>query len=198
MVGMHRMVPAVISLTKAGGGHIPGGVAPGLKGGPQTAGGEGGGIRFTPDQLLAGEFHHDLSAAHRGDEAVVLLRRDAGHGLEPMSKMGSSLFHGPVLHSLGHRIGHGQIELGPLIHGLAQRFIHRLGQSGLHHAVVKGFASKNTPVRSSCDSPLSKIQKKATAPWNFTSKTPSSFHGHTIPFPPSGLSRAESQKISCL
>ena len=40
-------------LDKGVGGGVPGGVAPGLEGGPQPAGGEGGGVRLPLNQLLA-------------------------------------------------------------------------------------------------------------------------------------------------
>ena len=124
-------------LDEGKGGGIPGGVAPGLKGGPQTAGGEGGGIRFTPDQLLAGEFHHDLSAAHRGDEAVVLLRRDAGHGLEPVGEMGGAFFHGPLLHGLSDLIGGGEVQGRPLRYALLPGAVRRRGETLLHSAFIK-------------------------------------------------------------
>ena len=42
-------------------GGIPCGVAPGLKGGPQAAGGEAGGVRFALDELFAGKFHDDVA-----------------------------------------------------------------------------------------------------------------------------------------
>ena len=113
---------------------VPGGVAPGLKGGPQAAGGEGGSVGLAPDQLLAGELHDDLAAAHGGDEAVVLFGGDAGHGLEPMGVMSGSLLHGPLLHGLGDLVGGADVQRGavgdaalpgavrsgrkPLFHGL--------------------------------------------------------------------------------
>ena len=88
MVGMHRMVPQDISLTKAGGGHVPGGVAPGVVGGAQAAGGEGGGVRLAHDQLLAGELEQGLAVLRGGEEGVVLLGGDAGEGLEPVGVVG--------------------------------------------------------------------------------------------------------------
>ena len=118
-------------------GGIPGGVAPGLKGGPQTAGGEGGGIRLTPDQLFSGEFHEDLAAAGRGNEAVVLLRRDAGHGLEPVGEMGGAFFHGPLLHGLSDLIGGGEVQGRPLRHALLPGAVRRRGETLLHSAFVK-------------------------------------------------------------
>ena len=46
-----------VPLDKGVRGGVPSGVAPGLKGGAQAAGGEGGGVRFTLDQLFAGKLH---------------------------------------------------------------------------------------------------------------------------------------------
>ena len=96
------------------GGGIPGGVASGLEGGTQAAGGEGGGVGLALNQLFAGEFHDDLSAGLGGDEAVVLLGGDAGHGLEPVGEMGGALFHGPLLHGLGDLVGGGDVQRGAL------------------------------------------------------------------------------------
>ena len=123
-------------------GGIPGGVAPGLKGGPQTAGGEGGGIRLTPDQLFSGEFHEDLAAAGRGNEAVVLLRRDAGHGLEPVGVVGGALFHGPLLHGLGDLIGGGDIQRRSVCNALLPRLIGRRGQALLHGVLIEDHAAE--------------------------------------------------------
>ena len=129
-------------LDEGKGGGIPGGVAPGLKGGPQTAGGEGGGIRFTPDQLFSGEFHEDLAAAGRGNEAVVLLRRDAGHGLEPVGVVGGALFHGPLLHGLGDLIGGGDIQRRSICNALLPRLIGRRGQALLHGVLIEDHAAE--------------------------------------------------------
>ena len=79
-------------LDKGVGGGVPGGIAPGLEGGPQAAGGEAGGVRLADNQLLAGEFHDDMAVVGGGDEAVMLLGGDAGHGLEPMRIVGGALF----------------------------------------------------------------------------------------------------------
>ena len=48
-------------LDKRVGGGVPRGVAPCLKGGPQSAGWERGGIRLSSDQLFAGELHDDAA-----------------------------------------------------------------------------------------------------------------------------------------
>ena len=61
MVGMQRMVAAGHLLHKSRGGHVPRGVAAGIGGGAQTAGGEGGGVRLAHDELLAGELQQGLA-----------------------------------------------------------------------------------------------------------------------------------------
>ena len=66
-----------VPLHESVGGGVPGGVAPGLKSGPQPAAGEGGGVRLALDQLFAGKLHDDPAIGGGGDEAVVLLRGDA-------------------------------------------------------------------------------------------------------------------------
>ena len=131
-----------MALHKSVGGGIPGGIAPGLEGGPQAAGGERRGVRLSFNQFLAGKLQNHPSIGRGGNEAVVLFRGDAGHGLEPVGKMGGALFHRPVLHGGSHRIGHRQIQLGSLINGLAQGVIHLCRQAGLHHPIVKYHAAK--------------------------------------------------------
>ena len=131
-----------LALDEGVAGGIPCRVAPGLKGGAQTAGGEGGGVRLPADQLLAGEFHDHSAVRRRGDKAVVLFRRDPGQGLEPVGEVGRAVLDCPVLHGGGHRVGHRRIQLGSFLDGMLQRVVHLSGQTGLHHAAVKDFTSK--------------------------------------------------------
>ena len=97
---------------------VPGGVAPGLEGGPQAAGGEGGGVGLAPDQLLAAELHDGLAAGGGRDEAVVLLGGVTGHGLEPVGEVGGAVFDGPVLHAFRDLIGGVQLERGAVLEAL--------------------------------------------------------------------------------
>jgi len=87
-------------------GGIPGSVASGLKGAAQSAGRKGGGIRFALDQGLAGKFHNHLAGNGRGNKSVVFFGGDAGHGLKPMGIMGGAFLQRPILHGIGHHIGH--------------------------------------------------------------------------------------------
>ena len=123
-------------------GGVPGGVAPGLKGGSQPAGREGGGVGLPSDELLAGKLHNHPTIRGGGDEAVVLLGGDAGHGLEPVGEVGSPLLHRPVPHGGGHHIGHGQVQGRSLLHGTAQGTVNILRKAGLHHTLVKYLTSK--------------------------------------------------------
>ena len=132
-----------VVLDKGVGGGVPGGVAPGLKGGPQAAGGEGAGVRLSLDQLLAGKLHDHLAPVHRGDEAVMLLGGDAGHGLEPVGEVGGPLLNGPVLHGVGHHGGGGAVQPLALVHGALHLFEHILGQAGAHHGVVEDVAAED-------------------------------------------------------
>ena len=122
---------------------IPGGVASGLEGGPQAAGGEGGGIRLALDQLLAGELHNNLAAALGGDETVVLFGGNAGHGLEPVGEVGSALFNGPILHGIGDHRRHAGIQMLALLDGLLECFVGFLRQTCLHGGVVKNHRRKD-------------------------------------------------------
>ncbi len=130
-------------LDKGVGGGIPGGVAPGLKGSPQSAGGEAGSIRLPLDKLLAGELHDDLAIIGGGNKAVVLFGGYTGHGLEPVGVMGDALFDGPVLHGVGHNVGHLQVQGSAVFDGALERLIGCLGKTLLHNSVVKNQTSKH-------------------------------------------------------
>ena len=103
-------------LDEGEGGRVPGGVAPGLEGGAQAAGGERRGVGLAPHQLLAGELHdraagsgHSTGAVRR-DEAVVLFGSDACHRLEPVGKVGRALLDGPILHGVGNDVRHCDVQ----------------------------------------------------------------------------------------
>ena len=116
---------------------VPGGVAPGLKGGAQAARGEAGRVRLALNQLLAGKLHDDLAVGGGGDEAVVLLGGDAGHGLEPVGVVGRALLQRPVLHGVRHHHGHVAVQMAAVLHGLLQLFVGLLGETGAHDRVVE-------------------------------------------------------------
>jgi len=131
-----------VLLDEGEGGGVPGGVAPGLEGGPEAAGGEGGGVRLAPDQLLAGELHHNPAAAGGADEAVVLFGGDAGHGLEPVGEVGGAPLHGPLLHGLGDFVGGGDIQGRALGDAFFPRAVRRGGQAVLHGLLVEDPAAE--------------------------------------------------------
>ena len=56
--------------------------------------------------------------------------------------MGRAVLHGPVLHGVGHHIGHVQLQMGAQGHGLFQRLVHVFGQAGLHDGVVEHHAAE--------------------------------------------------------
>ena len=119
------------------GGGVPGGIATGLKGGPQTAGGEGGGVRLSLDQLLAGKFHDDAAVGRRGNEAFVFFCGNASQRLEPVGEMGSAVLHSPVPHGGSYRVCHMGVQRSTLINGPLQRSINIGGQLGPHDPVIK-------------------------------------------------------------
>ena len=127
-----------IILDKGGRGAVPGGVAPGLEGDPQAAGGEGGGVAFAPHQLLAGEAHDDGAVALGIDEAVVLFGGGAGQRLKPVGEVGGALVQGPALQTVGHDVGQGGVLHGTaLIDDLFQLLVGVSGKIAAHGAVVE-------------------------------------------------------------
>jgi hypothetical protein len=111
-------------------GRIPGGVAAGFEGGAEAAGGEAGGVGLTLDELLAGEFGDRAAVAVGGEEAVVLLGGDAGHGLEKVRVVGGAFLEGPVLHGAGDGIGDGGVELFAELDGALKGLVDALGETG--------------------------------------------------------------------
>ena len=67
----------------------------------------------------------------------MLLRRDPGQGLEPMGKVGGTMFHGPVLHSVRYSIGHFIIQAAAFVDRLFQRGVDLVGKPCFHDTVVK-------------------------------------------------------------
>ena len=122
-------------------GGVPCGVAAGLAGGAQAAGGEGGSVGLAAHQLLAGELHDGGAVAHGGDEAVVLLTGDAGQRLEPVGVVGGTQLHGPALHDAGHDVGHLDVQRSTLVQGVLEALISSARQALLHHMLVKDLAA---------------------------------------------------------
>ena len=129
-------------LDKGKGGGVPSGVAAGLKGGPQAAGGEGGGIRLAPNQVLAGKFQDHPAALGRGDEAVVLFRREASHRLEPVGIVGAAPLHRPGLHGPGNLIGGSQFQRCSIGDATLPRLIAGAGQPLLHGFLIEYSAAE--------------------------------------------------------
>ena len=121
---------------------VPGGVAAGLEGGAQAAGGEGGRVRLALDELTAGELHDDAAVGRGAYEAVVLLGGNAGHGLEPVREVRCTALDRPVLHGRGDLARNVGIERAPGINGLLEGIIYPAGEPGLHCPVVKNHTSK--------------------------------------------------------
>ena len=135
--------PAGHLLHEGGGGHVPGGVAAGVVGGAQAPGGERGRVRLTHDKLLAGELQNGLAVLRGGEERVVLFRRDAGEGLEPVGIVGRALFHRPVLHGVGHDVGGLHADVAAVLHHVHHLLVDLLGEALLHHGFAEYIHPKN-------------------------------------------------------
>ena len=119
------------------GGRIPCRIASCFKCGTQTAGREGGGIRFTLDQLLAGEFHDHSAIGRRGNKAVMLLGSQTRFRLEPVGIMRCTQLERPVLHCRCNGICNRAVELGASVDGTLQALIDLFGKTRLHLSVIK-------------------------------------------------------------
>ena len=65
-------------------------------------------------------------------EAVVLLGRAFGEGLEPVGAVGDAQLHGPLLHACGHFIGRLEVQGGAVVDHVAHLPVH-LGRKILEH-----------------------------------------------------------------
>ena len=130
-------------LHKGIGRGIPCGIAAGLKGGPQTAGGEAGGVGLAAAQLLAGQFHQDAPIPGGRDKAVVLLGGKTGHWLEPVGEMGSAQLSGPILHGRGDLISNGTVQRLPLCLALLPSLISVSAETLSHLLLGKHHAAEN-------------------------------------------------------
>ena len=124
------------------GGRVPGGIAAGLKGGAQAAGGEAGCVRLAGDELFAGKLHDDVAVGRGGNKAVVLFGRDSGQRLEPVRKVRRAVLDRPGAHRVRHGVCHGKIQLFAFVHGIAQAAVYIRGKPRTHDTVVKHHASE--------------------------------------------------------
>ena len=130
-----------IALDERIGRRVPRGIAPRLKGSAQTAGREGGGIRFALDELLSGKLHDHLIALERRDKCVMLLGCDACQRLEPVRIVRGALFDRPILHGIGDRVRDGCVDGFAGGDGAGQGLIDFLWQAASHCLVVEHHAS---------------------------------------------------------
>ncbi len=80
-------------------------------------------------QFLAAKLGNRAAIAGGGQEAVVLLGGQAGHGLEQVGEVGRPVLDGPVLHGAGDGVGDGRVgQLRALLDGLLKRLEDGLGQ----------------------------------------------------------------------
>ncbi len=120
------------------GGHVPDRVAPGLEGGPDAAAGEARGVRFALDKLLARKPFDDGADPGDVDEGVVLFRRHAGHGLEPVGEVGGPLLDRPLLHGVGYDVGGFDVQKGAFVDGIDDLPVGGPRELDLHDVDVEG------------------------------------------------------------
>ncbi len=126
-------------------GGVPARVAAGLERGPEAAVREAGGVGLTLDERLAGELG-DRGAVGVGlEEAVVLLGREPGQGIEDVGVVGRALLEGPVLHGRGDDVGHDRIEGLGVVDGAEQRLVDQLRESLLHHRLGEDVLPEDLP-----------------------------------------------------
>ena len=123
---------------------IPRGIAARLKRCAQTAIGEARCIGLALNELFAREFHNRRAIARRIEKSVVLFRRDARKGLEPVREMRGAMLEGPFLHAVGDSVCHVKIERLALLHGFRKLLVHVRGQIFLHDVIGEDHGSITT------------------------------------------------------
>ena len=110
-VGMTSVAPFGRLADVRGAGRVPAGVAAGLEGGADAAGGEAelaSGSPLTSSLPLNSAIAAPVPVGR--EEAVVLLGGQAGHRLEQVGVVRGPVLDGPVLHGAGDRVGDGRVE----------------------------------------------------------------------------------------
>ena len=130
-------------LDEGEGGGVPRRVASRFKSGAHPARREGRGVGLAHHELLARKFHYYLSVLGGRNKAVVLFRRYARHGLEPVRKVRGALLHRPVLHRVGDHVGDVHVQRMPEVYGVHKRLVGVFGQPRLHNAAIKYVRCKN-------------------------------------------------------
>ncbi len=97
---------------------VPRGVAARFERGPNTAAWERRRVRLALNELFAGEFHNDAAVRGGRNKAVVLFRRNAREGLEPVRIVRRAAGDRPILHGVGDRVGDAYVERNPFVHCL--------------------------------------------------------------------------------
>ena len=121
---------------------IPRRVAARLERGAHAARRKARGIGLALDQLLAAELGDRAAIGGRREKRVVLLRRDAGHRLEPVRVVRRAVLHRPVLQRGRDRVGRRHVERLSTRDRRAQRPVGRLGKALLLHLVAEDEAAE--------------------------------------------------------
>ena len=123
-------------------GHVPRRVA--ARGGRRTNATirEARRVRLTLDQRLARELHQRAAFTVGAQEAVVLLRREAGERVEDVSVVRGAFRHGPFLHRGRDRVRDHRIESLTALDRALQRPEDLLGQVGLHRGQAEDVAAE--------------------------------------------------------
>ncbi len=93
-----------------GAGRVPGGVAAGLEGGADAAGGERRGVGLALDQLLAREAGDRAARAVGLEERIMLFRGHARKWLEDVRVVGRAALERPLLHRRRDLVGERGVE----------------------------------------------------------------------------------------
>ena len=118
-------------------GRVPRGVAARFERRAHAARREARGIRLALHQFLAAELGNSAAVRRRGEERVVLFRRDPGHRLEPVGVVRRAVLDRPVLQRAGDDVRNGRVEAFGVGDGAAKCTEDVLGQPGALDLLVE-------------------------------------------------------------
>ena len=89
-----------------------------LKGRADATRGEGRSVRLLLNERLARELFYHTTHTIMLNEGIMLLGSSIGERLEPVSTMGHTKFHSPLLHTVGNLVGCLTIEWGTIVYDI--------------------------------------------------------------------------------
>ena len=120
---------------------VPCGVAAGLEGRADAAGGERRGVGLLLHKQFAAKLLYHAAFAVVLDKRIVLLGSALGQRLKPVGVVRHAVFCSPLLHTGSHFVSHLSVQPCTVFHNVNHFFVHVLRQVLIHLFTVEHLAS---------------------------------------------------------